>query len=1000
MKKICLSLLLLIFFHSLSIGQDVYIYNSKGDKIYFNKTGKNVIRIENISDTNTVKEIKRLDSNAIVLTNQLVISDINTSRISTFSAKSSISTTDLLSVGEDFYWVEKNGIILKVKPGIDVDTLLNLNNIGYKKREQLGSDENVFIVELQNGYDAISICNSLFESGNVVFAQPNWGMYGKFVQNDKYSYQWNLHTNSAYDINVEAAWNLAEGEGIKVAVLDEGVELTHPDLVTNLLPGYDVVDAPQVGAEGSNKAIDDHGTRCAGIIAASDNNIGIKGIAYKSKIIPIRIGHSDSNDSRYWETTSTGIVRAITYAWDTAGADILSNSWSHSGDKSEAIYNEINRAIQYGRGGKGCVVAFAAGNNDSNEVRYPSYLPNVISVGAMSPCGERKSPASCDGETSWGSNYGSGLNVVAPGVLIPTTDINSGYVNNFNGTSAACPHVAGVAALMLSANPNLTSAQVKNIIEQTAKKIRPDLYVYSDSSIYPNGTWNNQVGYGLVDAYAAVTKAMDVDLYISDTTGDNGAENLALKYMWNSPDIWIEDLDGNTVNNPVEGGEYKVCVRIHNKSNIPSTGNERLFLNWAKAGINLPWPNGWNGSRTIDCDGEKYMSGSIGNSNGIIISEIIQPNSFIEKKISWYIPLSEDFNCGIFAGSEELWHFCLLARVHDSDTIIGENLNSYPIDTFVTLNNNVAWKNLTVIEGSNNRAVVWLQNHFNTAQKFRLHFTAHPNSKNESLSKYAETYIRLSPNVFKAWTSGGKKGNGISVVDENRLRITSDNATLENIPLPANAVGMLETEVNFLSEAIPQDKTFTFDIAMYDANGKTLYGGEHYMAIRDDKRTFDVVAMQNQTAMPEESVTFNAVNIGEPATYVWYNAAGDSIASGTTLSTTATQSQQYRLSVQATADGYKGYDTVSLVVRNAVITSLSPNPATNQVVVSYSVTNQVQSGTVQIANTNGIVLSSTPFTAPQTSTTLNLQNLTAGQYNVRLVSSTGEVMDTKTLIVQ
>ena len=86
MKKVFLSLALLVFFHSISIGQDIYIYNKNGDKIYFNKTGKSVIRIENISDSNVVKEIEMLDSNAIVLTNQQVISDISTSRISTFSA--------------------------------------------------------------------------------------------------------------------------------------------------------------------------------------------------------------------------------------------------------------------------------------------------------------------------------------------------------------------------------------------------------------------------------------------------------------------------------------------------------------------------------------------------------------------------------------------------------------------------------------------------------------------------------------------------------------------------------------------------------------------------------------------------------------------------------------------------------------------------------------------------------------------------------------------------
>ena len=124
MKKVFLSLLLLSLFHLASIGQDVYIYNSKGDKIYFNKTGKSVIRIENISDSNVVKEIEMLDSNAIVLTNQQVISDISISRISTFSAKSSVSSTDLLSKSGNFYWVADNSIILKVKPNINIDTLL------------------------------------------------------------------------------------------------------------------------------------------------------------------------------------------------------------------------------------------------------------------------------------------------------------------------------------------------------------------------------------------------------------------------------------------------------------------------------------------------------------------------------------------------------------------------------------------------------------------------------------------------------------------------------------------------------------------------------------------------------------------------------------------------------------------------------------------------------------------------------------------------------------
>ena len=491
----------------------------------------------------------------------------------------------------------------------------------------------------------------------------------------------------------------------------------------------------------------------------------------------------------------------------------------------------------------------------------------------------------------------------------------------------------------------------------------------------------------------------NVNLYIRDSITDIGNTPSNVKYMYNSPDIWIGDSLGNPVDDIYGGGSYYVCVRIHNKRAVSSTGTEKLYLNWAKAGVNLPWPSGWDGTTQLDCGKYPPMGGMVGDSICYTIPMILPYNSAVVK-IPWTTPDAEEYNCGIFEGSAEQWHFCLLARVHDSEPIEGENTDSCDIGYFVTHNNNVAWKNLTVLGGHSNRAVVWLQNHFKEERLFTLRFNSPINSKNEPLYKYAETYIRFSPNVVAGWQEGGSEGNGFEQVEEHRFFIPESSAEFKNILLPPNSIGMLETEVNFFSDIVPECGEFTFDIAMHDEKGETLYGGEHYKVIRDPERVFEVKALENQVVMPETSITFNAVNIGEPATYVWYNAAGDSIASGTTLHTTATQSQQYRLSVQATADGYKGYDTVSVVVRNGAITAISPNPATNQAVVSYTLSNQVQSGTVQIANTTGIVLSSTAFTASQTSTTLNLQNLVAGQYSVRLVSSTGEVLDSKTLIVQ
>ena len=182
---------------------------------------------------------------------------------------------------------------------------------------------------------------------------------------------------------------------------------------------------------------------------------------------------------------------------------MISNSWGGL-EPSEPLEDGITDALEYGRNGKGCVVVFSAGNDDRPIINYPaSEIPDIIVVGAMSPCGERKKSSSCDGESFWGSNYGPELDIVAPGVKIPTTDLSgvagysSGdYFNSFNGTSSACPHVAGVAALLLSLRPELFQKEVALAISRSATKL--PRYAFSVDREY--GTWNQEVGYGLVNA--------------------------------------------------------------------------------------------------------------------------------------------------------------------------------------------------------------------------------------------------------------------------------------------------------------------------------------------------------------------------------------------------------------------------------------------------------------------------------------------------------------------
>ncbi len=225
-------------------------------------------------------------------------------------------------------------------------------------------------------------------------------------------------------------------------------------------------------------------------------------MAPECKIMGIRIAYGvKSGSDIVWVTDDAKIADGIVKSVDR-GADILSNSWGGGGE-SQTIINAINYAKQKGRNGKGCVVCFAAGN-DNGKVSFPGKLDSVITVAACNEYGERKSKTSKDGEYWWGSNYGPQVDVAAPGVHIFTTDImnkagysSDNYEDGFNGTSAATPHVAGVAALVLSVAPELKAIEVEEIIKNSA------------DDITPKGV-DNYTGHGRINAFKAVSKAFEI----------------------------------------------------------------------------------------------------------------------------------------------------------------------------------------------------------------------------------------------------------------------------------------------------------------------------------------------------------------------------------------------------------------------------------------------------------------------------------------------------------
>ncbi|MHA1778269.1 MAG: S8 family serine peptidase [Candidatus Heimdallarchaeaceae archaeon] len=291
------------------------------------------------------------------------------------------------------------------------------------------------------------------------------------------------------DVDAERVWGGAEdatnvvagnvaGQGVKVAILDTGIDYTHPDLDDVYAGGYDFVDSDADPKDGHG-----HGTHCAGIVAAEDNGIGVIGVAPKASIYAVRVLDAQGSG------TISDIVAGIDWAIDN-NMDIISMSLgSSSGDSS--LEAAIDRAYN-----AGIVVVAASGNDGQEAISYPARYANAIAVGAIDS----------NHQLASFSNYGPEQDVVAPGVNIystmPTYSVTLtswwyGYSNDYDqmsGTSMATPMVAGVCALILSANPNLSPAEVRNILESTATDLGA-------------AGWDKYYGYGEVNALAAVNQA-------------------------------------------------------------------------------------------------------------------------------------------------------------------------------------------------------------------------------------------------------------------------------------------------------------------------------------------------------------------------------------------------------------------------------------------------------------------------------------------------------------
>lgn len=436
--------------------------------------------------------------------------------------------------------VYTENVFIKFRDDEDRDHCIEvLREAGLAVKQELSYATNAFFVEAPEGtgQGVFEIANRLLERDDVEYCHPEVVQPAQlreiFVQ------QWHLKAttiggqNVAASANVEAAHAFSQGEGVTIAIIDDGFDLDHEEFASSgkIVAPQDFQSSDDDPRPGEG---DDHGTACAGV-ACADGRFGASGVAPKARLMPLRMPLS---------LNSQRLAEAFVWAADR-GADVISNSWgppdgpwfsptdsrhARSFPLPDNIRLAINHAADNGRGGKGCVILFAAGNgNESVDLDgYASY-EKVLAVAASNDRSKR-SVYSDFGDAvfcSFPSNDFGFPEESRPEPLTPgiwTTDrtgragynpdprsgqvagdIGLKYTNSFGGTSSACPGAAGVAALVLSRNPALRRQEVKEILRQSCERIDPQ------GGQYDGNGHSKKYGFGRLNAETAVRLALPAE---------------------------------------------------------------------------------------------------------------------------------------------------------------------------------------------------------------------------------------------------------------------------------------------------------------------------------------------------------------------------------------------------------------------------------------------------------------------------------------------------------
>jgi serine protease len=595
-------------------------------------------------------------------------------------------------------------------------------------------------------------------------------------------------------------------------------------------------------------------------------------------------------------------------------------------------------------------------------------------------------------------SIGNGFNSVVYSIDLQTDGkiIAGGSFSTYNGNNSK-----GIVRILNNGALDLSFNSGNGISNDTAILF---LKTLPNNKIVITGTflsYNNILRNQIARLHLTCNLSPTLDLIIKDGSDDTGIQpNTVTPYMWTSDNIWVRNNNDNGLvhENPDysdNGNPNFVKVKVINNSCVTSSGSTQLKLYWAKASTALSYPNPWMGGIT-----HPISLASMGSPIGTLSIPTLQAGQEIILTFPWIVPNPADYG-----NDGDQWHFCLLARIEAVNDPMSSP-ETWDLNANVRNNNNIAWKNVSVVDIIPNNivnpgGVIAVGNPFDHPKTFFLEMEIADLETGKPIYEEAEIGIKMDEILYNAWIRGGGKAQELEPThDETRKIVRGNNVILDNLSFDANEIGTLRLDFNFLTRELTNKTNYAYHVIQKDSENGEIIGGETFIINKNQRELFEANAGNSLEVDLNQSITISAEDINEPALYNWYDSEGNLIYEGKDLQISNAISEKYKLEVISTVDGFKDYTEIVVKLKPSSLENINPNPAQNNVKIGYKL-NSVNSAYLMIlgyyvsnGTSNNYILD-----VNSNEIDINISNYPSGFYTVALVID-GNIIDAKILIKQ